>query len=70
MKKNLGTIDRALRALLGTALVILAITGGHVWAWIGVVLLLTAAVGFCPAYCPLKLSTRSCGGACGSPKAR
>jgi hypothetical protein len=31
--------------------------GGPAWAWIGVVPLLTAAVGWCPAYVPFGIST-------------
>ncbi|PYF04051.1 hypothetical protein BJ122_10428 [Rhodopseudomonas faecalis] len=61
MTANVGTIDRALRALVGLALIGWALTGGPVWAWVGVVPLLTAAIGFCPAYtlfgfntCPAK----------------
>ncbi|MCK7474328.1 MAG: DUF2892 domain-containing protein [Rhodopseudomonas palustris] len=61
MTANVGTIDRALRALVGLALIGWALTGGPVWAWVGVVPLLTAAISFCPAYtlfgfntCPVK----------------
>jgi hypothetical protein len=61
MNANVGTIDRGLRALVGLALIAWALTGGPIWAWIGVVPLLTAAIGFCPAYtlfgfntCPMK----------------
>jgi hypothetical protein len=61
MNANVGTIDRGLRALVGLALIAWALTGGPVWAWVGVVPLLTAAIGFCPAYtlfgfntCPMK----------------
>lgn len=61
MTANVGTIDRALRALAGIALIAWALTGGPIWAWIGIVPLFTAAIGFCPAYtlfglntCPMK----------------
>jgi hypothetical protein len=58
MKANVGGIDRILRALVGVALIALAAT--HVigiWGYIGVVPLLTAAIGFCPAYTLLGLNT-------------
>jgi hypothetical protein len=42
----------------GIALVAWALMGGPVWAWIGVVPLVTAAVGWCPAYVPFGFSTR------------
>ncbi|WP_022719741.1 DUF2892 domain-containing protein [Rhodopseudomonas sp. B29] len=61
MSANVGMIDRLLRAIVGIGLIYWALTGGPIWAWIGVVPLLTAAVGFCPAYtlfgirtCPVK----------------
>jgi hypothetical protein len=51
MKINVGGIDRALRIVLGLALIALAATGTvGVWGWIGVVPLLTGVFKFCPAY--------------------
>ncbi|PKU24972.1 YgaP family membrane protein [Telmatospirillum siberiense] len=55
--KNIGLIDRAARAVLGLALIIWALLGGPLWAWIGVLPLATAAVSFCPAYALLGLRT-------------
>ena len=57
MRKNIGLIDRVLRAAVGIALIVWALAGGPVWAWIGVVPLLTAAVSFCPAYALLGIRT-------------
>ncbi|ABD89825.1 YgaP family membrane protein [Rhodopseudomonas palustris] len=57
MSTNVGMIDRALRAIVGLALIGWALTGGPIWAWIGVVPLLTAALGFCPAYTLFGLNT-------------
>ena len=57
MTKNIGLIDRVLRAAVGIALIVWALAGGPVWAWIGVVPLLTAAVSFCPAYALLGIRT-------------
>lgn len=62
MPVNVGTIDRALRVVVGLVLIALVFVGPQTpWGWIGLVPLLTAAVGFCPAYtllgiktCPLK----------------
>ena len=50
MKANVGGIDRILRIVLGAALILWAILGGPVWAWIGVVPLATGLVGWCPPY--------------------
>ena len=57
MKTNLGSIDRILRLAAGGGLIAWAAMGGPSWAWVGVVPILTAFVGFCPAYLPLGLST-------------
>jgi fatty acid desaturase len=62
MKSNVGGIDRILRVVLGLALIGMAAFGViGAWGWIGVVPLLTAALGFCPLYtmlgfssCPMK----------------
>jgi hypothetical protein len=65
---NLGHLDRILRVLAGAALVVLPFaTGWAVWTsaaplWgsirVGVVLIATAAVGFCPIYALLGLSSK------------
>lgn len=57
MKANVGGIDKILRILAGVALLAWAVMGGPVWAWIGVVPLLTGLVGFCPIYPLLGLNT-------------
>jgi hypothetical protein len=57
MKANVGGIDRTLRIVIGAALILWAILGGPVWAWIGVVPLATGLIGWCPAYLPLGMST-------------
>lgn len=60
MKCNSGGIDRALRVVVGLALIALAVTDKvGMWGWIGVVPLVTGAVGFCPAYAIFGLSTCS-----------
>jgi hypothetical protein len=58
MKSNVGGIDRILRIVLGLALLALTLTGTiGVWGWIGLVLLATAAFGFCPLYTVLGMNT-------------
>lgn len=58
IKPNLGSIDRTIRILAGIGLLALAFVGPQTpWGYLGVVPLLTGVVGFCPAYCPLGLST-------------
>ena len=57
-KSNVGGIDRTLRIIAGLALIALTLTGTiGVWGWIGVVPLLTAALGSCPLYTVLGMNT-------------
>jgi hypothetical protein len=57
-KKNIGTVDRALRAIVGLALIALALTNsGMAWGWIGIVPLATAVFSTCPAYSLIGLNT-------------
>ena len=58
MKANVGMIDRALRIIVGLALIGLTLNGNiGVWGWIGVVPLVTGAIGMCPLYSLLGLNT-------------
>jgi Na+(H+)/acetate symporter ActP len=63
MKKNMGSIDRGLRVLAAVVISILyftdQITGtaAIILGIFAVIFLLTSAIGFCPIYIPLKLST-------------
>ncbi len=68
MSRNESTFDRALRGILGVALIALALSvqiANPVFYWgaiaVGAVLLITAVTGFCPAYRILGLKTcRDC----------
>jgi len=58
MKMNAGGLDRGLRVVAGLALIALTLTGViGAWGWIGIVAVLTGAVGFCPAYTLLGINT-------------
>ncbi len=63
MKHNEGTIDRAVRAVVavaafaGAAAVGLGSVGGILLAVVGLVMAITAAVGFCPLYRLVGVST-------------
>ena len=63
MSKNVGTIDRVLRIVAGLILIAYAIpigfpnTGWNWTGWIGIIPLLTALMGSCPAYSILGVST-------------
>ncbi|MBN8532692.1 MAG: DUF2892 domain-containing protein [Rhizobiales bacterium] len=63
MSRNVGSVDRILRIILGLALIAYAIpigfsqTGWNWVGWIGVVPILTAVFSTCPAYSILGIST-------------
>ena len=57
-QKNVGTVDRALRAIVGLILISLTVIGPQTpWGWVGLVPLATAFIGWCPAYLPIGLNT-------------
>ena len=57
MKCNVGTTDRIIRVLVGLIVIVLGLVFHSWWGAIGVVLLATAALGWCPLYLPFGLST-------------
>ncbi len=58
MKRNEGSLDRGLRIAAGLALIALAATGTvGLWGYIGIVPLLTGAIGVCPLYTMLGINT-------------
>jgi hypothetical protein len=58
MKVNSGTLDRTVRVVAGLVLIGLAATGKvGMWGYIGVVPLLTGAIGNCPVYSIFGINT-------------
>ncbi len=58
MKANVGGIDRIARIVFGLVLIALAATGTiGAWGWVGLMPLATGAIGFCPLYPLIGLST-------------
>ena len=62
MTTNMGSIDRSLRLIVGLALIgaALGLYGSaytSVWGWIGAIPLVTALVGWCPAYTIFGIKT-------------
>ncbi|MFN9992840.1 MAG: DUF2892 domain-containing protein [Phycisphaerales bacterium] len=64
--RNVGAVDRIARVVIGIIAITLAFTvfnvteaavAGIVAGAVGVVMLITGALGFCPIYVPLKCST-------------
>lgn len=64
MTQNMGTADRTLRIVIAAVIAGLYMTGmitgtlAIVLGIIALVFLLTGIIGFCPAYAPLKMSTK------------
>ncbi|PKN87597.1 MAG: DUF2892 domain-containing protein [Chloroflexi bacterium HGW-Chloroflexi-8] len=64
MKKNMGNLDRIIRAIVAVVIGILYFSGvvsgtlGIVLLVIAGILLATSVVAFCPLYFPFKFSTR------------
>ncbi|MBS1636713.1 MAG: DUF2892 domain-containing protein [Bacteroidetes bacterium] len=67
MKKNMGSIDKAIRILIAVTIAILYFTNqiSGTLAIIGLVVsgifILTSLISFCPLYLPFGLSTRKKG---------
>lgn len=58
MIRNVGTIDRLVRAVAGLAILSLVLVGPQtLWGLLGLVPLLTAVVGWCPPYAMLGINT-------------
>ncbi|MFO7544977.1 MAG: DUF2892 domain-containing protein [Trueperaceae bacterium] len=68
MSHNVGTIDRLVRGIVGAVLLLGWVLGwfGGTWAVIlgivGIILVATALVGFCPLYRLFGMSTRPTAG--------
>ena len=64
MKKNMGTLDRIIRASVVALIAILYFTNVISGTWaiilgvVAVVFLLTSLIGVCPLYMPFGISTR------------
>lgn len=59
MTSNIGSLDRLLRVIAGVVLISLVFMGPQTpFGWIGLVPLVTAGIGFCPAYRLLGICTK------------
>lgn len=57
MKLNMGKMDRIIRVVVGLAIILAGVVFRSWLGVIGVIPLATALIGWCPLYCPLKIST-------------
>jgi hypothetical protein len=57
MKTNVGTIDRVIRAVLGVVIMAAAYYLEGAWGLIGLALLLSGYLAYCPVYQVLHVDT-------------
>ena len=57
MEKNMGPSDRIFRLAAGLAIIIIGLVAASWWGLIGIPLIVTAALGHCPAYLPFAINT-------------
>ena len=58
ISKNEGKLDRALRVVVGVALISMVFIGPETaWGWVGLLPLITGLVGNCPTYTLLGIDT-------------
>lgn len=55
---NVGKGDKLFRIIVGIVVIAAGVYFKSWWGAVGLVPLLTAVTGFCPAYAPFKLSTK------------
>jgi hypothetical protein len=56
--KNVGSIDRILRIILGLVLLSFVFIGPQTpWGYMGIILIVTAFMNFCPLYSILRMSS-------------
>lgn len=67
MKRNIGSIERIARIVIGVGILSLTVVGPQSpWALLGAVPLVTGLVGWCPPYALLGINT--CGKCAGGNK--
>jgi DUF2892 family protein len=57
MKCNVGKTDRIIRVILGAGIIATGVYLKSWWGAIGVIPIITAAIGWCPAYLPFGIFT-------------
>ncbi|MGO8692066.1 MAG: DUF2892 domain-containing protein [Rectinemataceae bacterium] len=58
MLRNVGTVDRIIRIVLGIVVAVIGIVYHSWWGLLALVPILTAGVSLCPIYMALGISTR------------
>lgn len=58
MTANVGSVDKIIRIVLGLVILVVGYLNESWWGLVGLVPLVTAFIGFCPAYSLLGISTK------------
>ncbi len=57
MKKNVGYIDSIIRVIVGAIIVTVGLYVDSWWGFLGLILVFSGAVSYCPVYGLLKIET-------------
>lgn len=57
MKCNVGKVDKIIRVIIGAGIIGAGVYFNSWWGAIGAIMILTAAIGWCPAYVPFGISS-------------
>lgn len=57
MTKNIGSLDRGIRLIIGLVIIGIGYYFQSWWGAIGIIPILTAGIGWCPPYALLGIST-------------
>jgi hypothetical protein len=57
MKKNVGKADKTIRIIGGIIIILIGLYFKTWWGILGILPIITAAIGWCPAYILLKKNT-------------
>ncbi|WP_337864642.1 DUF2892 domain-containing protein [Ignavibacterium sp.] len=59
MTANVGIVDKVVRIVLGLAILVFGYLNESWWGLVGLVPIVTAFLGYCPAYSLLGVSTKT-----------
>lgn len=57
MKRNVGNVDRIIRIIIGTIIILIGAILNSWWGLIGVLVFLTGIIGWCGLYIPFGINT-------------
>ena len=57
MKRNVGSIDRFIRIVVGITIIVFGVYFKNWWGAVGIIPIITGSIGWCPLYLPLGIST-------------